>query len=251
VTDGLAISAEGVSKHFFAATSALDLLRGRLRGRRIDAVRGIALAVARGETVGVVGPNGAGKTTLLRLLAGLLLPDAGTLDVLGEAVARTDHRFRRRVCYVVCDERSFSWRLSGRQNLEFFAALHRLAGGEARGRVTAALARVGLEGEADRAVREYSSGMRQRLALARGLLGDPELLLLDEPTRGVDPLCAEELRRFIREELVGEGKRTALVATHNLREVQTLCDRVVVLDAGRVVGEGSAADAARILGVAP
>jgi ABC-2 type transport system ATP-binding protein len=237
-----------LSKHFHSATSFADLLRGRLFGARVDALQRVSLAVRRGEILGLMGPNGAGKSTLLRLVAGLLLPDGGELEVLGQNVARAGAPFRRQVCFVNCDERSFSWRLTGAQNLLFFAALYGLQGGAAAERSDRALAMTGLEREAGRPVREYSTGMRQRLALARGLLGQPEIFLFDEPTRGVDPVTAARLRRFIRQEVVGSA-HTALVATHSFSDVEDLCDRVLVLEQGRVVDEGPAARAAAMVGV--
>ncbi len=245
----LAIECAALEKHFRSGASFTDLLRGRLRGRRIDALRGVDLAVRRGEVVALMGPNGVGKSTLLRCVAGLLLPDGGALAVLGEDVRRTGAAFRRRVCYVVSDQRSFSWRLSGEQNLEFFAALHGHSGREARARIASALEGVGLAAEARRPVREYSTGMRQRLALARGMLGAPEVWLFDELTRGVDPRAASSIRALIRAEVQRHG-RTALCATHDLADVAELCDRVLVLENGRVQAEGSPAEAARLCGLA-
>lgn len=241
------IRAAALCKHYFASAGLPALLRGRWRGRRIAALQGVDLVVRRGEIVGLLGPNGAGKSTLLKLVAGLLLPDEGELEVLGRPVARLGDALRRHVSYVSADERSFSWRISGQQNLEFFAALHGLHGSAVTERVRSALARVELEGDADRAVREYSSGTRQRLAFARALLGDPEIFLFDEPTRGVDPRRASELRRFVRERLL-QG-RTAVVATHDLTEVQQLCTRVVTIEQGKIVGGGGPEDAARLLGL--
>ena len=235
-------------KHFRSGTNFTDLLRGRLFGPRVDALCGIDLEVRQGEIVGLMGPNGAGKSTLLRLVAGLLIPDEGELNVLGLDVRRVGSGFRRRVCFVNCDERSFSWRLTGFQNLVFFAALYRLRGRAATARVERALGLAGLEAEADRPVREYSTGMRQRLALARGLLGDPEIFLFDEPTRGVDPNAAARLRRFIRNDVVGTT-HTALVATHSFSDVGDLCHRVVVLQKGQITAEGPAHDAAAMVGV--
>jgi ABC-2 type transport system ATP-binding protein len=242
------ITSRALAKHFRSAASFTDLFRARLFGPRIDALKGIDLEVGRGEILGLMGPNGAGKSTLLRLVAGLLIPDGGELEVLGLDVRRAGAEFRRRVCFVNCDERSFSWRLTGRQNLVFFAALYGLGRKEAAARAARALEMTGLEGEADRPVREYSTGMRQRLALSRGLLGDPEIFLFDEPTRGVDPVAAAGLRRFIRKDVVGE-RHTALVATHSFSDVGDLCDRVVVLEKGSVVAVGPAEEAAAMVGV--
>jgi ABC-2 type transport system ATP-binding protein len=242
----IAIQSRGLTKHFRSGTTFTDLLRGRLWGPRVDALRGVDLQVRGGEIVALVGPNGAGKSTLLRLVAGLLLPDSGSLLV--EDVLSTAPAFRRRVCYVVSDERSFSWRLNGLQNLEFFAALHGLRGSRSRQRIAEVLAFVELETEAGRPVREYSSGMRQRLALARGLLGDPKIFLFDEPTQGVDPRGAVRLRSLMRSKLVDAG-RTALVATHDLADVRQLCTRLVCLEQGRITKEGTPAEVEKLMGL--
>ena len=199
----------------------------------VQVLRGVDLELPRGQVLGLMGPNGAGKSTLLRLLAGLLIPDSGQLTVLGQQVQHAGVGFRRRVCYVVPDERSFSWRLTALQNLDFFASLYGLTGAPRRQRVERALELVGLTQDASRTVREFSSGMRQRLSLARGFLGDPELFLLDEPTRGLDPDAARELRQFLRGEVLDQGI-TALVATHDPTEAETLCDGVVRLRQGRL-----------------
>ena len=233
-----AIEARGVRKHYFSGASFTHLLRGRLRGRRVEALRQLDLRVSRGEAVAVMGENGAGKSTLLRLVCGLVIPDGGQLTVLGQAMRSAGPEFRRRACYVGGDERSFSWRLTGRQNLEFFAALYGLDRTRARDKAAETLARVGLAREGDRPVREYSTGMRQRLALARGFLGQAELILLDEPTRGVDPGAALALRRFLKETVLA-GERTALVATHDPAEARDLCGRAVLLQRGRLTAEGS------------
>jgi ABC-2 type transport system ATP-binding protein len=218
----LAISAEQLCKRFRSAARWRQILRGQLRGAEICALRGVDLTVARGEVLGVMGPNGAGKSTLLRILAQLIIPTSGDFRVQGS------------VAFVVADERSFSWRLTGRHNLEFFARLYGFDGRDADRRVADALERVVLAKDADRAYREYSTGMRQRLALARGLLADADIFLLDEPTRGVDPEAAHVLRRFVRRELVERGRRTVIVATHDLHEARELCSRVAVLRAGRI-----------------
>ena len=231
------VEARGVSKHYFSGANFADLLRGRVRGGRVDALRQLDLRVNRGEVLAVLGENGGGKSTLLRLISGLVIPDSGTLKVLGQDMERHGADLRRRACYVGGDGRSFSWRLTARQNLEFFAALHGLGRTHARKRAGETLERVGLAREADRPVREYSTGMRQRLALARGLLGNAELVLLDEPTRGVDPGAAVALRRFIKETvLAGDG--TALLATHDPAEARVLCRRAIRLERGRLAAEG-------------
>jgi ABC-type multidrug transport system ATPase subunit len=187
----------------------------------------VSLAVAPGEVVALVGPNGSGKSTLLRILATLVLPDAGTATVAGHDVVHDDVAVRRHTALVTTEDRSFSMRLTGRQNLELFAALHGVDS------VDDALGRVGLSGAADDTYATYSSGMRQRLALARGLMTSPRVLLLDEPFRALDDASAATLRDAIGD--AAAGGACALVATHHLDELGSVCGRVVALDGGRVV----------------
>lgn len=233
----LAVEARGVSKHYYSGANFADLLRGRVRGRKVEALHRFDLRVIKGEVLGVLGENGAGKSTLLRLISGLVIPDGGVLKVLGQRLERHGADLRRRACYVGGDGRSFSWRLTARQNLEFFAALHGLGRSHARKKAGETLERVGLEREADRPVREYSTGMRQRLALARGLLGSAELILLDEPTRGVDPGAAVALRRFLKETVLADNC-TALLATHDPAEARDLCSRAIRLERGSLAADG-------------
>jgi ABC-2 type transport system ATP-binding protein len=193
--------------------------------------------VSRGEVVCVMGPNGAGKSTLARILGGLLSPTSGRALVEGTDVSQGAPELRSKVSFVVGDERSFHYRVSGRGNLHYFAALHGLPAAVARRRAGELLERVGLGAAADRRYREYSRGMRQRLAIARGLLGDPAVLLLDEPTLGLDPRGARDLRVFLREEVVRRAGRTAIVCSNDPAEVRALADRVLFLEAGRLRGE--------------
>lgn len=192
---------------------------------------GVDLEVAPGELVAVVGHNGSGKTTLLRILATTVLPDAGQVDVGGTDAIAAPLAARSHLGVTLADERAWYWRLSGRENLEFFAALHGLGRQEAAGKATELLERVGMSDAADRDFGEYSSGMRLRLSLARALLGDPKLLLLDEPTRSIDPPGAAEFRSTIREQMRETGAGV-LMASHDLGEVCELADRVVLLQVG-------------------
>jgi ABC-2 type transport system ATP-binding protein len=245
------IAVRGLSKVFRPPGRLRDLLRARLHGDPVTALDRVTFAVGRGEIVCLMGENGAGKTTLLRILAGLLAPSSGSAEVLGVALgaAGTPAEFRRRVALIIGEERSFLWSVSGRENLRFFAALHGLPGRFADERVSLLLERVGLTAAADRRFAEYSRGMRQRLALARGLLGDPELLLLDEPTLGLDPRGARDLRRFLRDDVLRGAGRTAVIGSNDPHEVRALAERVVFLRAGRLHGEGTPADIERELGI--
>jgi ABC-type multidrug transport system ATPase subunit len=207
----------------------------------VVALDGLDLDVAPGEIVSVLGPNGAGKSTLLRILGTSVLPDQGVATVCGRDVVREPGEVRRQVGLMIGDERSFYWRVSGRGNLMFFAALYGMRRREAAARSATLLDIVGLSDVADRPVRGYSSGMRARLSLARALLADPPLLLLDEPTQNLDPLAAAGFRE-IAGRLARERDTGILFATHDLHEAVAVSDRIVVLAAGRSVLEERAAD---------
>jgi ABC-2 type transport system ATP-binding protein len=214
------ITARGVSKRF----------------RSVQALDGVSFDVAPGEVVALLGPNGAGKSTLLRILGTTVLPDTGTITVAGHDVATDAAGARRSLGVMIGDERAHYWRLSGRRNLMFFAALVGLSRREAAPRTHELLEEVRLTEAADRRVGEYSSGMKARLSLARALLADPPLLLLDEPTRNLDPLSAAHFRESASR-LASERGAGILFATHNLHEAVAISNRILVLSAGRVVLE--------------
>jgi ABC-2 type transport system ATP-binding protein len=214
------------------------------RPARIPAVRGVDLAIGHGELFGLLGPNGAGKTTLTRMLCTLISPSRGTAQVAGYSLAQTA-AVRAAVGLVVSDERSFYWRLSGRQNLTFFAALYGLHGRVAAERVTAALAEVDLPAEADRPFSTYSTGMRQRLAMARSLLHRPRVLFLDEPTRSLDPGASQRLHDLIGR-LNREHGVTIFLITHDLAEAEKVCGRLAVMHRGRIRATGTPAELRRL-----
>jgi ABC-2 type transport system ATP-binding protein len=239
MTAAPAIAVEGLGKVFHPPGGIRDLLRGRLWREPIQALSDISFTVAPGEILCLMGPNGAGKSTLARILGGLLVPSAGRAVVAGLDAAAAAPAFRRRVAFIVGDERSFHFQVSGRDNLLYFAALHGLAPREGRRRASELLERVGLHDAADRRFREYSRGMRQRLAIARGLLGEPSVLLLDEPTLGLDPRGARDMRTFLRDEMIRAVGRTAVVCSNDPAEARALSDRVLFLEGGRVQREAS------------
>jgi ABC-2 type transport system ATP-binding protein len=232
---GPAIEAVGLVKLFERGRRTLwQRLRGEEDHReRFRAVDGIDLHVERGEIFGVLGPNGAGKTTTMKMLATLLEPTSGTATVLGFDVVRDAREVRRRMGAVLSDGRSLYWKLTARENLEYFAALYHVPPAEEKARIEAALAAVKLDDRADDYVERFSTGMRQRLVLARALLPDPELLLLDEPTVGLDPQSSRDLRDRVRD--LKEQGRTVLLTTHYMEEADQLCDRIAIVDHGRVV----------------
>ncbi len=197
------------------------------------AVNRVNLAVHAGEVFGLVGPNGAGKTTFVKMLATLILPTSGSAQVNGFDLA-DEINVKRSVGLVTSDERSFYWRLTGQQNLEFFAALDGYTGREAHLRVSRALERVGLSQVAGKRFQTYSTGMRQRLSIARALLSDVRVLFLDEPTRGLDPAATHRLHELIREQLVAQQGITVVMTSHRLEEVERLCDRVAIMTQGEI-----------------
>jgi len=206
-------------------------------GERV-AVHGVDLHIPRGSAFGYLGPNGAGKTTLIRMLLGLTQASSGSMRLLGKPVPAERAAALARVGAIV-EEPRFHGHLTGRENLTVIAAAREP---EAHARIDGALARVGLTQRADERVKRYSLGMRQRLGVARSLLADPELLILDEPTNGLDPAGIHEFRAMIRG-FVAEG-RTVLLSSHLLDEVEKICDEVAIVDRGRVVLQGSIAELA-------
>ena len=211
----------------------------RRRPLEVEAVRGISFAVERGELFGLLGPNGAGKTTTIKMLITLLLPTSGSAHVLGLDVVEQAREVRSRIGYVFGGDRGLYERLSARDNLRYFAELYGVSGKEQRLRIEEVLELVGLTGRDQERVEGYSRGMRQRLHIARGILHEPEVVFLDEPTIGVDPVGARELRQTIAD-LVRAGK-TLLLTTHYMFEADALCDRIAVIAKGRIVGEGTPA----------
>jgi ABC-2 type transport system ATP-binding protein len=214
----------------------------------VRALTDVTWDVRSGEFFGLLGENGAGKTTLFKILATLVVPDAGEAIVNGLDVVRSPSRVREILAPVIADERSLNWRLSARENLRLFAALHSLRGAAAERRIDELLALVKLVEAADRAVSGFSSGMKQRLLVARTLLSRPSVLLLDEPTRSLDPISAREFRRFLREDVALAQGCTVLLATHNAEEAFELCDRVGVLHRGRLIAVGPTSALAREVG---
>ena len=230
-----AIVATGLTKDFEKGRRTLWQRVRRESDQRetFRAVDGVDLQVNQGEVFGLLGPNGAGKTTTMRMLATLLEPTAGTATVLGHDLVHGARDIRRRLGAVLSGERSLYWKLTARENLEYFAALYHVPPDEARGRITTILEQVHLTDRADDYVEKYSTGMRQRLVLARALLPAPPLLLLDEPTVGLDPQASRDLRERVLA-LRDEG-RTILLTTHYMEEADQLCDRIAIIDHGRVV----------------
>lgn len=214
-------------------------IRPFVKRRTVQALHGVSFRVRAGEMVGLLGPNGAGKTTLLKILATLLYPTSGAVRFFGRDNRDGEIKTRGMLGLVTCDERSFYWRLSGRKNLRFFATLYGLSAREADPRIEELLAALDMTEAADRRFDGYSAGMKQKLAIARGLLKQPQIVLYDEPTRSLDPLSQHNIRHWIRQNRARRPDQTHLIATHNLMEAEQLCDRVVIVDRGRIVADGT------------
>jgi ABC-2 type transport system ATP-binding protein len=240
-----AIEARGLTKIFTRGRqTVLDRIRRRPdRRERFAAVDCIDLSVAAGEIFGVLGPNGAGKTTTLRMLATLLEPTSGEARVLGLDVVRQAREVRRTIGTVLSGDRSVYWKLTARENLQYFAALYHVPPGLTRSRIQDALAMVELTDRADDYVERFSTGMRQRLVLARALVPDPALLMVDEPTVGLDPQAAAHIRERIS--TLRDQGRTILLTTHYMEEADQLCDRLAIIDHGTIVALGTPAELKR------
>jgi ABC-2 type transport system ATP-binding protein len=232
------IEVENIQRRYRARTGIR-----RRAAREVEAVRGISFEVERGELFGLLGPNGAGKTTTIKMLITLLLPSGGTARVLGKDVVRDAQDVRRHVGYVFGGDRGLYERLSGLDNLRYFAELYSVPAREQKQRIGELLELVGLTGRERERVEGYSRGMRQRLHIARGLLHRPEVLFLDEPSIGIDPVGARELRTTVAR-LVEHGT-TVLLTTHYMFEADELCDRIAVIAGGLIVAEGTPAELKR------
>jgi ABC-2 type transport system ATP-binding protein len=229
------IDVDGVTRTFRSTRGIF-----RRSTSEVQAVRGVSFQVERGELFGLLGPNGAGKTTTIKMLITLLLPTSGTLRVLGYDVVAEPRQVRRRVGYVFGGDRGLYERLSGLDNLRYFAELYGVPPREQRARIGELLELVGLTGREGERVEGYSRGMRQRLHIARGLLHRPEVLFLDEPSIGLDPVGARELRTTVKA-LVDNGT-TVLLTTHYMFEADELCDRIAVIAKGQIVASGTPGD---------
>ncbi|MBA2726315.1 MAG: ABC transporter ATP-binding protein, partial [Actinobacteria bacterium] len=228
-----------------AVIEARDLRRtyrtstGFIRRKALDveAVRGVSFNVEEGELFGLLGPNGAGKTTTIKMLITLLIPTSGRASVLGYDVVDDAQAVRERIGYVFGGDRGLYERLSALDNLRYFAELYGVPAREQNRRISQLLELVGLTGREKERVEGYSRGMRQRLHIARGLIHDPPVVFLDEPTIGVDPVGARELRKLMSS-LIDAGK-TVLLTTHYMFEADALCDRIAVIAHGQIIGEGT------------
>nr|WP_253942002.1 ABC transporter ATP-binding protein [Nocardioides sp. zg-1230] len=209
----------------------------RRTAKTVEAVKGVSFEIAPGELFGLLGPNGAGKTTTIKMLITLLIPTSGTASVLGRDVVEDVREVRRSIGYVFGGDRGLYERLSGLDNLRYFSELYGVSPREQKARIGELLELVGLTGREGEKVEGYSRGMRQRLHIARGLLHDPDVIFLDEPSIGIDPVGARELRATVAG--LREQGKTVLLTTHYMFEADELCDRIAVIRSGEIVAEGT------------
>ena len=200
----------------------------------VEAVKGVSFKVKKGELFGLLGPNGAGKTTTIKMLTTLLEPSGGTARVLGLDVRRDAREIRRRINLVAEGERTLYWRLSAYENLKYFARIYYVPKSEEKERIESLLKLVGLWERRNDLVMNFSRGMKQRLAIAKALINDPEVLFLDEPTLGLDVQSAIFVREFVKKLVKEEGK-TVLLTTHYMAEAEELCDRIAIIDHGKII----------------
>jgi ABC-2 type transport system ATP-binding protein len=230
-----AITIDSLEKYFPPARSGWRALALPFSAASVPALRAISLQVRSGEAVALLGTNGAGKTTLLRILATLLLPTAGTARVAGFDPVRESAAVRRHLGYHAGSDLGFYPRLTGRQNLHFFGRLNHLPDSYLRVRIGEAAERFQIADVLDQQIRTLSTGTIQRFSLLRALLHQPTVLLLDEPTRSLDPLAASDFRHFLKSEVLGRQGTSLLFASHALAEIEFLADRVAVLDDGQLI----------------
>ncbi|MGH7603742.1 MAG: ABC transporter ATP-binding protein [Gemmatimonadaceae bacterium] len=247
-TGAPAIRIDGISKTFPERRRWDEVLRHPFAVRHLRVLQDVRCDVKAGEFFGVLGPNGAGKTTLFKTLMASITPTEGTASILGHDVVKEAAQVRRLVACVLATDRSLFWRLSATENLRLFASLHGMHGVERTTRIEEVLRAVQLEDVGVRIVAMFSTGMRQRLLIARALLSHPKILLLDEPTRSLDPISARGFREFLRNEIVDRQGCTVMLATHNSEEAMELCDRVAILDRGRLLAVGRTDELARRFG---
>lgn len=206
------------------------------------ALEDLSFQVHEGETLGLLGPNGAGKTTTLKIISRMLTPSSGRVTIFGHDITQKPKNSSELLGLVTCDERSFYWRLTGQQNLEFFATLYHVPEALAKPRIAEFFETLGLSHAADRPYHSYSTGMKQKMSIARGLLSDPRMVLYDEPTRSLDPVSAQNIRAWMIENRKRRPRQASILATNLLHEAELLCDRVIIINRGRLVDGGTIAE---------
>lgn len=231
-----AVIARGVIKTFKKKARRKYAIGPKIgKDELVYAVNGVDLEVKKGELFGLLGPNGAGKTTLVKCLSTLLLPNKGTAVINGHDIVTDPIAARESIGITTGGERTLYWKLSGRDNLRYFAALYGLSSDEADKRIDYLLKIMGLEDRQYERIEKYSTGMRQKVSICRALIHDPPILLLDEPTLGLDPSFSRFIRSFIRKDLNQNDGKTIVLTTHYMDEADQLCDRIAIMNKGKIV----------------
>jgi ABC-2 type transport system ATP-binding protein len=242
------ISIQNVYMQYPLPRRYIDYLKSPFKIKKQIALKNICLDIKSGDRVAFLGANGAGKTTLLKLVGGLLYPSQGHILVNRFNTVKDNLKARNSVGFVLNEERSFYWRLTGIQNLMFFGALDNLHGNNLNEKIKEVIQLVGLNEAGNRLFAGYSSGMRQRLAIARGLLSNPDILILDEPTRTLDPISAEDIKQILTERIHYGNEKTMLIATHRLDEAEELCNKVCFMKKGMILAFGNTKELIEIYG---
>ncbi|HIQ37863.1 MAG TPA: ABC transporter ATP-binding protein [Desulfocapsa sulfexigens] len=234
-----AIELQNISKTFTERNWKTFLFR---KPRYTKALDDVSLTVQKGEVMGLLGPNGAGKTTLIKILATLVTPDTGHGTLAGLSLDNQSSEIRNKIGLVNTNDRTFYWRLTGKENLDFFATLYNFHGSAKHDRIKQVLQLINMEDKADSRFMSYSAGQKQRLSIARAMLSEPEVLLLDEATTSLDPIATRKLLDFTKKTLVQKNHKTIIWCTHNLHEANEICDRVAILHRGKVLHTGKLQD---------
>jgi ABC-2 type transport system ATP-binding protein len=230
------IETKKLTKIFFSKKSIGQIFCNK--NKAVLAVDQVDIRVKKNEIFALVGPNGAGKSTLIKMLSCLILPTLGSASVNGFDIIRDEMRVKNSIGLITGEERSFYFRLTGRENLSFFSSLYNIPRGAGKDKIKELRDILEIE-NLDMRFQEYSTGMKQRFAIARSLLNNPEILFMDEPTKNLDPITAVNLRRFVKNELVGQQRKTVVFCTHNLLEAVELGDRIAIMNKGKISALGS------------
>lgn len=228
------LEVHNISKRFFLPKPLFSPFQ---KNKEILALDQVSFKLNPGRILALLGPNGAGKTTLLKILSTLILPDQGTAKILGYDLITQSQCLKSRIGLVFSEEKGFYWRLSGRQNLEFFGILYNLSSKQIKERILYLSNLLEID-SLDKPFQNYSSGMKQRLSLLRCLLSEPEIIFMDEPTSRLDPARALNFRKFIKEKLVKELGKTVFFTTHQIEEAESLADEIAIMDKGRIKAFG-------------
>jgi len=239
-SNNYAIQTINLTKEFISDRNLATLLLHPFQKRNtVLAVDGVNLQIRKGEIFGLVGVNGAGKTTLIKMLTTFILPTKGTAYINGYDITKDGQKVKASIGLVTSEQNSFYYSLTGRQNLNFFASFHGLTFLETKKKIDELASLLDIEEYLEIMFKEYSSGIRQRLSIARSLLNNPDILLIDEPTKSLDFVNANNLRLFIKEELSRKLGKTIVFTTHNLQEAEQLADRIAIMDKGKVKASGA------------